>query len=304
MKIIVQFSGGKDSTASLIYAVKEMGFKKENIKAVFCDTKFEHETTYKYINEITDKLGVELITLSSKKYKDFFDLADKKKRFPSTKARFCTEELKTKPMIDYILDELKEHIIIVQGIRSDESYSRSKLDKHCTYFKYYTEPYRIKDNKPIFHSYRKKDVKIWKESFSDDIIRPFFTANANDVISYILSNGFKLNPLYYKGFSRVGCFPCIMARKQEVKLIAENYPEIIEKISEFETVKKHSFFTVGYIPDRFCSKSKINKKGQLVKFPNIKDVTKYVLDDPNQLDFNNELDIKKDRCMSIYNVCE
>ena len=142
IKILVAFSGGKDSLAALLWTIKESGFKKENIEAVFCDTGWEHEVTYQHIKETTDKLGIKLVTLKSKKYDGLVDLAVKKKRFPSTKARFCTEKLKTEPMIDYILDECKTNVLVVQGIRADESASRALMKKQCTYFRYYHEPYQ------------------------------------------------------------------------------------------------------------------------------------------------------------------
>ena len=34
--------------------------------------------------------------------------------------RFCTSELKTIPMIDYILDEVNDDVPIIQGIRARE----------------------------------------------------------------------------------------------------------------------------------------------------------------------------------------
>lgn len=40
MKIIVSFSGGKDSQACLIQAANKYGVDK--IEAVFCDTGWEH----------------------------------------------------------------------------------------------------------------------------------------------------------------------------------------------------------------------------------------------------------------------
>ena len=113
MKILVSYSGGKDSQASLIWAIKEYGLK--NIEAVFCDTGWEHPITYEHIQKTTDELGVKLVILKSKKYDGMVDMAQKKGRFPSTKARFCTEELKTIPFIDYILSH-KENLLIMQGI--------------------------------------------------------------------------------------------------------------------------------------------------------------------------------------------
>lgn len=118
MKILVQFSGGKDSQACLIWAVKKYG--KENVVACFSDTGWEHEDTYTHIHNVCNQLRVELITLKSRKYKDFVDMSIKKGRFPSTMARFCTSELKIIPMIDYILSQ-DESFIIIQGIRAKES---------------------------------------------------------------------------------------------------------------------------------------------------------------------------------------
>lgn len=132
MKILVSFSGGKDSQACLIQAFKQYG--GGNLTAVFCDTGWEHPDTYKHVNDVCLQMGVKLITLKSKY--DFVSLAAHKKRFPSTNARFCTSELKMKPMIDYVLS-LKESCIIIQGIRAGESTARAAMEEECMYFKSY-----------------------------------------------------------------------------------------------------------------------------------------------------------------------
>lgn len=298
MKIIVQFSGGKDSLATLILATKEYGIK--NIIAVFCDTGWEHEITYNHINEVTEKLGIELITLRSKKYKDFLDLAIKKKRFPSTKARFCTEELKTKPMIDYILNQ-KDNLIILQGIRSDESVSRALMEKQCSYFKYYLKPYgKDKKGKDKYHTYRKKEVIAWRNEYSDDVIRPIFEWTAQQVIDYIISNGLKPNPLYYKGMSRVGCFPCIMCRKQEIKQISDHFPERIELLKENEKIVGRTFFPPNYIPEKFMTRID-GATGK--KVPTIDNVVDYVNRKDAQLNILGE-EKGDGRCMSFYGICE
>ena len=99
MKYIVTFSGGKDSLATIIWA-------KENLPdfdVVFCDTGWESPKTYAHIKEIEGWIGKQFVTLKSKKFEDLIDLFIQKKRVASTKARFCTEEMKSKPMIDYVL---------------------------------------------------------------------------------------------------------------------------------------------------------------------------------------------------------
>lgn len=102
-------SGGKDSQATAIWCLKN------DLKPMFlfCDTEWEDEVTYEFIKDFELKLGQEIIRLTSM---GFVDLAKKKKRFPSTKGKFCTEELKIKPTIDYILS-MKTNVLIYQGIR-------------------------------------------------------------------------------------------------------------------------------------------------------------------------------------------
>lgn len=289
MKVLVQFSGGKDSQASLIWAVKKYG--EENIVACFCDTGWEHQDTYTHINNIVQQLGVPLITLRSDKYKDFVDMSIKKRRFPSTMARFCTSALKVIPMIDYILSQ-DESFIIIQGIRAKESKARAGYDMECSYFKEYF-------NEQVKRLYHKKAVLEWCKTHDASVLRPIFHWSAQEVIDYILANGQRPNPLYERGFSRVGCFPCIMCRKREVQLISKDAwaaKRLIdaERRMKVETEKGSSFFSPGYIPIRFCA------NGQ---YPTVEEVFGYVNRFDAQLDmFEPEEGYS---CMSVYHgLCE
>lgn len=154
MKIIVSFSGGKDSQACLIQAVNQYG--ADNVEAVFCDTGWEHPDTYQHIADVCQQLNVKLVVLRSKKYTDFVDMSIKRSRFPSSQRRFCTSELKIKPMIDYILS-LTEPCLIIQGIRAKESEERAKLPYECNYFGEYFEC--IKKNR------KGKTVDVWKQDY-------------------------------------------------------------------------------------------------------------------------------------------
>ena len=55
MKVIVTFSGGKDSLASLLWVRNNL---TKDFITVFCDTGWEHPLTYQYIKEIREKLDV------------------------------------------------------------------------------------------------------------------------------------------------------------------------------------------------------------------------------------------------------
>lgn len=289
MRILVQFSGGKDSQACLIKAVNDYG--KDKVTAVFCDTGWEHTDTYVHIESVCQQLGVELITLKSQKYTDFVDMAIKKTRFPSSQRRFCTSELKVIPMIDYILSQ-DDSFIIIQGIRARESAARARYDTECSYFKEYF-------NNEIKGLYHKRAVLDWCKTHDASVLRPIFHWTAQEVIDYILTNGQRPNPLYERGFTRVGCFPCVMCRKREVQLIskdkwsAERLIKAEQRMKE-ETERGSSFFSPGYIPARFCS------NGQ---YPTVQEVFNYVNRDDAQLDlFEPEGGYS---CMSLYHgLCE
>lgn len=291
MKVLIFYSGGKDSQASMIFAVKKYGV--ENCEAVFCDTGWESPETYSHIKETTNQIGIQLVTLKSKKFDGMIDLAIKKTRFPSTNRRFCTSELKSIPAIDYVLSK-EESLIVIEGIRGDESFKRSKMEAECMYFKHYFEP--MENGKT--HSYRKKDVIEWCKKYDASKFRPIFKWTADETVKYILDNGQQPNILYYQGFSRVGCFPCIMARHKDIIRINEVYPERIKYLIEQEMKVGRTFFSPSYIPDH--AKSGKDKNGNT--FCTVEDVMTY-LERKNATGdlFEGEGDIS---CMSYYGLCE
>lgn len=63
MKVIVTFSGGKDSLASLLWVRNNL---TKDFITVFCDTAWEHPLTYQYIEEICRQLDLNFVTIKSK----------------------------------------------------------------------------------------------------------------------------------------------------------------------------------------------------------------------------------------------
>jgi 3'-phosphoadenosine 5'-phosphosulfate sulfotransferase (PAPS reductase)/FAD synthetase len=325
--VLIPLSGGKDSQAAMLWAIERYGL--ESCETAFCDVKWEAEETYKHIEYLVSKSGVKHNVLVSKKYDGMVDLAVKKGRFPSSTARFCTEELKVKPMIDFILTK-KNHIIVIDGVRADESEKRSKQKPECRYFKYYFEPHttnsliveKYAKKPPVTHkqkeqlkkatdrlalgkedakffTYRKKEVFEWCSKFADDLIRPFFYNSGDDVIYYSLNRGYNINPLYFQGFSRVGCEPCIMGNQQEIKEIVAYKPHVIEKIKQAEQAANSSFFPPDKAPKNYHSKTAPNGK----TYPTIEDVVRYI-QEKNATGNLFENDIYFNKCKSFYNICE
>ena len=296
MKVIVCFSGGKDSQACLIQACKEFG--ADNIEAVFCDTGWEHHLTYEHVKNVTESLGVRLVTLKSK-IGGFEDLCKRMKWFPDTGHRMCTLQLKIQPMIDYILQH-EEDILIIQGIRAAESDTRSKMPCSADYFKEYFES----NGKKL---YRKRGVIKWCQKHKATVDRPMFGMSAQEIIDYILENGQQPNPLYKQGSSRVGCYPCIYARLAEIKRMRHDLAYVLRVVKLEEEVNRSrmrhdaksqfsSFFSKGKIPERYCK-----KYGNGI--PAFEDIIAYVSMNDGYLDmFEPEEGYS---CMSIYHgLCE
>lgn len=266
IKNLISFSGGKDSTAIILWA-------KENLSdfdVIFCDTNWENQLTYDYIDHINKSLlNDKLIVLKSSKYEGFADMCIKKGRAPSVKARFCTEVLKLNPVVEYVHDKLNDfEVHLYNGVRRDESHSRSKM----------------------------KEMEFDSKHFKSWIHRPLLTWSVDDVFDIHKKHNVEPNPLYKLGFGRVGCMPCIMSRNSEIKLIAKLFPEDVDKVRILEKQVGRTFFGSDKIPERF--RKSIDEKSQ-VKIAFVDNIIEYVEDDPNQEEL-----FEPSPCTSKYNICE
>lgn len=244
---MLSVSGGKDSTAMYLFAMR-IGVE---FRAVFADTGHEHDLTYDYVRELpkrtggpeiqwvradfTDRLaerrakiraewlekGVsdEAIARMEEKLQPtgnpFLDICLITLCFPSFRTQFCTKELKMLPIQKQILQPLLDAGNTVtewHGVRRDESRRRA-----C---------------------YERMDSKSWGKGskYRVSIFRPILDWTIADVLAEHKRHGLKPNPLYAEGATRVGCAPCIYARKKEVAMFAKKFPDMIDKIREWEEI--------------------------------------------------------------------
>lgn len=254
---VVCVSGGKDSTALYLRAM-ERGLP---FVAVFADTGNEHEWTYDYVRNLprltggpeiqwvktdfTDRLAkkreyvarvwptegvsaakVELaVSLLEPTGNPFLDLCLWKTRFPSSKARFCTDHTKLEPMFEHVQRPILERgdtLISWQGVRHEESLVRSGLP-------------RLQRINPVPFS-MPTALRRRGEGFRAYAYRPLVKWSTADIFAYHDRHGLPRNPLYDHGMGRVGCMPCIMCKKDEMRAIGERFPEHIDRIAEWEAL--------------------------------------------------------------------
>ena len=200
LQCIVSVSGGKDSTACAL-ALKEADVP---FRMVFADTGWEAKETYEHLDHLREKIGpIAVVGVDGGMVGKIRHRAG----FPARMQRWCTRELKLRPLRDYTdtLEADGTETVSVVGIRAAESASRAKF-----------LPW--------------EDDETW----GGWVWRPILTWGIDEVLAIHHRHGIDVNPLYKLGHDRVGCYPCIYANKEEVRLVAEHAPDRIAQIRDLE----------------------------------------------------------------------
>lgn len=197
LPLVVSVSGGKDSTACMI-ALRAAGLP---FRAVFADTGWEAPETYAYLNVLRGIFGpIDVVGAPG----GMRAKIEARAGFPARMQRWCTTELKVEPLRAYH-DGLGEDTISVVGVRAEESAARALMPE-------------VEDD-PRWGGWIWRPLIAWTE---EQIYRAHHDA------------GVPLNPLYQRGHTRVGCWPCIHARKDEIRMIADSDPARIDEIDRME----------------------------------------------------------------------
>lgn len=213
-------SGGKDSTLLAAWAIHESGYPVESLLFAFCDTENEYEEVYQQIRDLNAYVvrhGCKPIVWLRAAgdwvekfwmFPLFLALCIWKGRFPSAKARFCTQFLKIKPT-EALIKELvaKGHEVVSHsGVRASESIERAGMEEWAT------------------------------DLFGCRTRRPLLKLSLGDVWRGHVKYGLPINALYRAGWKRVGCRLCIMSNKPDVRRTVRLRPYVITIYRTWELI--------------------------------------------------------------------
>jgi 3'-phosphoadenosine 5'-phosphosulfate sulfotransferase (PAPS reductase)/FAD synthetase len=252
---VVSVSTGKDSAATAILALETQ--PRNSLRFVSCDTGNEDDGFHPYLDYMRRALDIEIDVLKADlsgevlRRRDyvrehwpaegltqadvdravaalvptgnpFLDLCLWKGRFPSRRAQFCTQFLKTEPLVEHQLGFIErgdaDAVWSWQGVRIDESEARRT---------------RLQGTGACVRSFDVAGGGLFN-------YRPILRWNVGDVFEAHRIAGLEPNPLYRQGMTRVGCMPCINASKDEVLAISKRFPHHIERIAYWEACVKQT----------------------------------------------------------------
>ncbi len=190
---ICGISGGKDSSALAVYlrdTVPEMEY-------FFCDTGAELPETYEYLTRLQVILGKQITRLNATRgFNHWFEVF--RGTLPSPQMRWCTKNMKIKPIEEWIGDA---PAISYVAIRADESNRKGYIST-------------------------KSNIQSRFPFIEDGVDR-------DGVMRLLEDAGIGL-PKYYEWRTRSGCYFCFYQRKAEWIGLAEHHPELFERAVAIE----------------------------------------------------------------------
>ena len=227
--LILCYSGGKDS--DVLLALAEKVLKAENFEVLNSHTTVDAPETVYHIREVFKRLEEKGIKTSIDYHKDkngvpitMWNLIPKKTVPPTRLMRYCCQTLK---------ETSTPNRLACLGVRADESSKRQGRDifgirggnyRQATFFsldhteEVHREAQELQD--PVWDCTL---IKMMREHGSC-VVNPIYEWTNKDIWEYINQNRLKINPLYYRGYKRVGCIGCPMATYRQKKKEFADYP--------------------------------------------------------------------------------
>ncbi|HML26345.1 MAG TPA: phosphoadenosine phosphosulfate reductase family protein, partial [Methanomethylovorans sp.] len=197
-QVTVSYSGGKDSLV-VLQLVSEC---LEDFDILFADTGIEFPETVSNTQEVSQLYGKPLRSISSGNA--FWESVDSFGP-PSVEMRWCCKVCKLGPITQLIEGNYEEGCLTFIGQRKYESDTRAKSER------------------------------VWKNPWVGNQIgaAPIQDWTAMHVWLYIFMHGLPYNPLYKKGFDRIGCWLCPSCSVADLHRLRATHPEFASKLENY-----------------------------------------------------------------------
>lgn len=205
-RLVISFSGGKDSTVTADVVTKALS--NPSLVHIFGNTTLEFPSTVTYAERFRKNHPQSIFLFARNDEQDFYDVCEDIGP-PARLMRWCCSMFKTGP-ITRVINSLyrNQQILTFYGIRKSESVSRSKYN-------------RIEDDA--------ESIKIQQQT----VASPIFFWKDIDIWLYILSEEIDFNEAYRLGYDRVGCW-CCPNNNQRAQFLSRIYmPEQSKKWRTF-----------------------------------------------------------------------
>lgn len=227
--LIITYSGGKDS--DVLLDIARNCLKPDEFEVVNSHTSVDAPETVYHIRDVFKEVtgGGTKCTVHIPKDKDgkqitMWNLIPKKKMPPTRLVRYCCATLK---------ETSTPNRICAVGVRASESTGRKGRDIFATRGATKKDAYySLEHSKEVFEESKELDpiwdctlIKQMREN-KNIIVNPIYEWTDSDIWEYIRENNIKYNPLYNRGYKRVGCIGCPMASYKEINKEFEEYPKI------------------------------------------------------------------------------
>ncbi len=199
LPVVVGFSGGKDSLVTYLLVEKALG---RSPPMFFMDTGLELPETVEYVRSIAREHGVEII--GEKAGGRFWRSLDSFGP-PARDFRWCCKVLKLGPAATAIAEKMGGRTLAFLGQRRLESFQRSM------------EP-RVTSNPWVPGQTSANPIQNW---------------NALEVWLYIFREGVSFNPLYERGYHRMGCYLCPASSMAELESLKVTHPGLYARWHNF-----------------------------------------------------------------------
>ncbi|MEM1560504.1 MAG: phosphoadenosine phosphosulfate reductase family protein [Ignisphaera sp.] len=189
--VIISFSGGKDSLVALHLSF-DLGFEPA---VLFNNTGIELPETVETVYRTIDRYGLELVEASAgdRFWNNVYELG-----VPGRDYRWCCKVCKLAPLSLTVKKMWSNGGLNVVGQRAFESIDRAR------------------------------SPRVWRLRWAPTLLNlsPIIEWSQFEVWLYIFLNSLDVNPLYFMGYERIGCFMCPASTMAELELVSQTHKEL------------------------------------------------------------------------------